>query len=120
MKNKGLYMLKKSKLFILIALAFCCVITSLAADERIYVDDYQLSTQEDFYHIHIGNNIWIKTQIVHKDIIGLYALESDVFHMYESGSQKMAYERTWKCPYCHHHWAIGQPCQNPLCPSRYR
>lgn len=29
------------------------------------------------------------------------------------------YQKMWQCPYCHKHWPIPEPCQNPDCPSKF-
>ena len=34
-----------------------------------------------------------------------------------SFSQEAKYEKTWRCPYCYHHWKYGESCQNDKCPS---
>lgn len=103
-------------------LLFICGFSSLLASNRIYFDvremchDDGIPKDESGFHIHVGGNIWLETDEIHKDATGFFTYTTSVQMM--SGSQE--YRRTWQCPYCHRHWEIGQACQNPDCPSKYR
>ena len=102
-------------------LALLCVYSTATAmeGEKIYIDADELNTQEDVFRIHIGNNIWIETQIVHRDITGLYTFSNSIING-TSNSVQADYKKTWKCPYCYRFWPVGTPCQNPECPSKYK
>lgn len=65
---------------------------------------------------HIGENIWLQTECIHRDESGLYTLERDVLQ----DGVKAEHQKMWKCPYCHRYWPIGTACQNPECPSKYK
>jgi hypothetical protein len=82
--------------------------------ERIYIDEDDLKTNGDCFHIHVGGNEWIETHSIHRDKRGLFTYESKI-----KGARAGVYEKSWKCPYCHSYWPIKTKCQNPDCPSKY-
>ncbi len=88
------------------------------SQEKIYIDENEFSTDGDAFHIHIGNNVWLHTNTVHRDRTGLFTYERDINHSL-NGIQ-IDYEKHWKCPYCHCYWPMGKPCGNKDCPSRYK
>ena len=90
-----------------------------ATSERIYVDKEDINSTDNFFHIHIGHNLWIQNHTLHRDPSGMYTFESDIAHGWDIETMQLAYEKTWKCPYCHHFWPLKQRCQNPDCPSKY-
>jgi hypothetical protein len=92
-------------------------ITTISASEKIYIDEDQLDHKEDCFHIHIGGNVWLETEIIHRDKTGMYTFDSRLLR-----SKKLAteYKKTWKCPYCYQYWPIGTACKNPECPSKYK
>lgn len=94
--------------------------SALNASEKIYIDEEELNTSQDAFHIHIGNNVWIETNTVHRDKTGLYTYENNILSSTDKNTQQFGYQKTWKCPYCYNYWPIGTPCQNPSCPSKYR
>lgn len=90
---------------------------ALTASERMYIDENELDSTENCFHIHMGDNFWIETQTIHRDDSGLYTLEKNIIRNKNKSSD---YERKWKCPYCNRYWKVGQACQNEECPSRYK
>src|SRR5690349_12115265 len=103
--------------------SFCFFMTTEAFHKdkflpKIYIDEDEFSNKGDSFHIHIGNNVWLCTNTVHRDETGMYTFEN---HLARSMTgPKDGYERKWKCPYCYSYWPIGKPCGNPDCPSKYR
>lgn len=93
---------------------------STCIQEKMYIDDeeFEFDGEGDEFHIHIGDNIWLVTNTIHRDSTGLFADESSLKRAMQNGS--MEYERKWKCPYCHQYWPIGTACQNKDCPSKYK
>ncbi len=84
--------------------------------ERIYFDPDDFPLGEESFHIHVGENTWIETTTVHRDMTGFFTYSADVFCV--PGS--LAYQKQWKCPYCNRYWPMGQPCRNEDCPSRFK
>ena len=84
---------------------------------KMYIDEDELAVKGDAFHIHIGHNVWLVTNTVHRDSTGLYTFDSNLSRF--ANGPKMEYERQWKCPYCYSYWPIGKSCQNRECPSRY-
>jgi hypothetical protein len=99
-----------------------CEASIFQTREKIYIDqnEFSFSDQDNDFHIHSQNNIWLLTKIVHKDNSGLFTYESDLNTEWNELEGKMAYQKEWKCPYCYKFWPIGKPCQNPDCPSKYK
>jgi hypothetical protein len=95
---------------------FMCAFSMLGAREKLYFDYDDMPKDEDAFHVHVGGNMWIRTNSIHRDSAGFYTYTKGIELM--SGSQE--YRRKWKCPYCFQYWDIGQACQNPDCPSKYR
>jgi hypothetical protein len=98
-----------------IALTTSC---SLNAEDRIYLNGDDIDHRQDCFRIHVGHNVWLETETVHRDESGLYTFEHSL-----SKSAKGAiggYKKSWKCPYCFHYWPIGTACQNKECPSKYK
>lgn len=87
---------------------------------KLYLDDeeFSASVPGDSFHVHIGNNVWLVTNTVHRDKTGLYTYEHDIIK--NVLNNKISYEKSWKCPYCYQYWPVGKPCQNEECASRYR
>lgn len=83
--------------------------------ERIYFDSEDMPTEGDAFHIRVGGNEWIKSNIIHKDHTGFFTFERDVKRIGDSTE----YQKHWQCPYCHIFWPENVACQNPKCPSRY-
>jgi len=86
--------------------------------DRFYINFDDLDSQEDSFHIHIGDNVWIETSIVHRDETGVYTYNANIAWMALSPSCE--YERKWRCPYCYRYWPLGKTCQNSDCPSKYK
>jgi hypothetical protein len=108
---------------IIMTLSTFCIMSSgyLSASmlsERLYIDQQEFTFDHDCFHIHIGENVWLETDTVHRDSSGLYTLESNILRS-QSGVN-MEYERKWKCPYCNKYWPIGQACGDKDCPSKYK
>lgn len=84
--------------------------------ERLYVDMDSVSTFENTFHIHQGNNIWIETNSIHNDGTGFYTYYSEIKHDDDDLNEEFA--KFWKCPYCFYVWPQDVfPCQNSECPS---
>lgn len=107
--------IKKFTFFSLMMLSSFC---TLQASEKMYIDDDEFSVKGDAFHIHVGNNVWLVTNTVHRDQTGLFTYECNINR--SMNGIKMEYEKKWKCPYCYNYWPIGKPCQNRDCPSRYK
>lgn len=117
--------MKKIKQLALFTMLALCSISAINAEgvndeQKFYIDEEELGdfTKGDAFHVHIGNNVWIETNTVHRDATGLYSYEHNIRKSL-NGSQ-MEYQKVWKCPYCHNYWPIGQACQKPDCPSKYK
>lgn len=97
---------------------FVCLmsVSAISAAEKIYIDDESLDYKQDSFHIHIGNNVWLETDTVHRDKSGLYTFDTNLLR---SKSIKNEFKKTWKCPYCYQYWPLGTKCQNSECPSKY-
>lgn len=89
---------------------------SIDKDERIYFDPDDFPMGEESFHIHVGNNQWIQTTTVHRDMSGFFTYSADVYCV--PGS--ISYEKHWKCPYCNLYWPWGSPCGNPQCPGKFK
>jgi len=96
--------------------AFC------VAEEPTYIDDDDFSVKNDSFYIHLGHNVWINTDTVHRDKTGLYFYESSIkCSVVKSGKTSfLTHDKTWKCPYCYSYWPIGRSCGNKDCPSKYK
>lgn len=97
-------------------LTLCLLTASCHASDRMYIDINELDSTQNAFHIHTGENKWIKTKTVHHDETGLYTYECDISSLRDG--KKMAYEQTWKCPYCFRHYKMTEGCDNANCPSR--
>jgi len=89
--------------------------------ERMHIDDdeFRVDSAHDAFYIHVGNNVWLVTNSVHRDDTGLFSYERDLRK--SSGSDlTMEYEKKWKCPYCYQYWPLGKSCGNSNCPSKYK
>ena len=106
---------------ILPLLAVCASsILPVTASEKIYIDQEELKSSNNAFHIHQGNNVWIETNTIHRDATGFYTHEESIARTFKDNKYKGDYKKTWKCPYCYSYWPIGTPCQNPSCPSKYK
>jgi hypothetical protein len=94
------------------------VLMAVNADDKMYINENEFSMHGEAFHIHVGGNIWLTTNTVHRDETGLYTYECKIVRSLEG--DRAEYEKKWKCPYCHQWWSIGQPCQNKDCPSKYK
>lgn len=100
----------------LIFILFCS--TAAAIEEKIYLNEDEIKNSHDSFYIHQGHNVWLQTSTLHRDQTGLYTFSSNLCSHFIPGG-KTEYIKTWRCPYCHHYWPIGQKCQNKDCPSKY-
>ncbi len=102
------------------SLAACGEFESLEASSKRYIDgdDFSANALGDSFHIHVGNNIWLTTNTIHRDSTGLFAYEYTLSR--EISGCNMEYEKKWKCPYCYNFWPIGKPCGNKECPSKFK
>lgn len=88
-------------------------------DEKIYIDETEMTATEEAFYLHQGDNIWFCTHTVHKDKMGTYTHRSAI--SCTDGSNIVTdYQKTWKCPYCYRYYPVGKPCDNKDCPSRYK
>ena len=110
--------------YLIVSIFFLLSVASIANAEfshlhdKVYIDEEQLNFKSDAFHIHVGENMWIETNTVHRDSSGLFTFESSI-HRSMRGPQA-AYEKKWRCPYCYSYWPIGKKCQNDDCPSKYK
>lgn len=88
----------------------------LGASEKLYFDYDEMPKDTDGFHIHLGQNEWIKTSCIQRDACGFYTEESNITFT----ANGVEFAKEWKCPYCHTFWPWGQPCGNPNCPSKFR
>ena len=105
--------------------SFCFSAESTSFDERIYIDDEEFCCEQDCFWIHEGNNVWVRTDTVHRDHTGLFTHECSIARFVDKTTpkpihQKPTYEKSWKCPYCYTYWPIGKACENANCPSKYK
>lgn len=103
---------------IILTLLSMAFVATGTASERMYIDENELDTSQNAFHIHVGSNQYIRTEIIHKDKTGLYTYESDITTKLDNISS--TYEKTWKCPYCHQQNPMNQKCSNADCPSKYQ
>ena len=119
-------MLKKIKLFMMLALFALSSISAFAESEqyeKIFVDDsvfinknLQFSPTDDCFYVHVGQNLWVKSNQMQVDKNALLN-RSISFENFAAGNE---YIKQWKCPYCNQWWLEGQRCGNASCPSKYR
>jgi hypothetical protein len=75
----------------------CLSTASLShASDKFYISSEELDATHETFRIHIGHNMWIKTNTVHRDVTGLYTCEQDIVRQ---GGVKAEYQRVWRCPY---------------------
>jgi hypothetical protein len=86
--------------------------------EKMYINADDFDCTSDNFRIHIGNNMWIGTDTIHRDENGLYTFESNIIR--STNGNKSEYQKKWKCPYCYMYWPVGTACQNKDCPSKYK
>lgn len=124
-------MFKAIKMFFFLSMIFLDALPGLNGLEKVYDsydkisekmyidnDEFNANTKGDAFHIHIGNNVWLVTNSVHRDSTGIFAYECNLSKTLTGLA--MEYERKWKCPYCYNYWPIGKPCGNKDCPSKYK
>jgi hypothetical protein len=102
----------------LLCLILCLGLKTLYASERMYLDPKEVSGKGTSFHIHVGNNIWLTTDTIHRDSTGMYTMEKNLMRSQGTGA-KSGYIRQWRCPYCYMYWPVGEKCQNGECPSKY-
>lgn len=83
---------------------------------KTYFDAEHMPMGDEAFHIRIGNNEWILTKSVHRDMSGFYTYDSDVQRIGDS----VKYEKRWQCPYCHLFCKWGYPCRDVNCPSKFK
>lgn len=89
--------------------------------EKMYIDsdEFKVDALGDDFYIHVGDNIWLVTNSIHRDATGLFSYECNL-RKSTSPDYKMEYEKKWKCPYCYRYWPVGKSCGNQDCPSKYK
>lgn len=106
------------KLIVSLLLGVCCIGN---ASDKVYIDEDELKHGQDAFYVHMGHNVWIHTDCVHRDERGLFTYECNISRSAKGlPGFECAYEKRWKCPYCYNYWPIGTPCQNSECPSKYK
>lgn len=95
-------------------------VSNLHSEDKIYIDNDELNMSQDTFRIHTGHNVWIETNAVFRDSTGLFTFESNITRSLNDKIPNLAYEKSWKCPYCYQYWPVGSPCKNPNCPSKYK
>ena len=85
----------------------------------MYIDDEELKAGDEAFYIHVGNNVWLETNTLHRDGTGLFTYEYNVCR-YPGIENKMEYVKKWKCPYCYRMYPVGKACDNKECPSKYK
>lgn len=116
--------MKKIKCLALFTMLALCIVSAINAEgindeQRVYMDDSEIEMQDDAFHVHIGNNVWLVTESVENGTSDMNTREFNISKSI-SNSNEMAYQKCWKCPYCHNYWPIGKACQNPNCASKYK
>lgn len=111
-------MLKRILKFSALSLICLGYLSASNVCEKMYIDEDEFALKGDAFHIHIGHNVWLVTNTVHRDQSGLFSYECNISR--SMVGMKVEYEKQWKCPYCYHYWPIGKPCANKDCPSRYK
>ncbi len=86
--------------------------------EKMYLNEDELESSQDGFHIHTGDNLWITTDTVTRDETGLYTYEFNLKTRSDDASKEI--EKKWKCPYCFNWWPEGKACANAKCPSKYK
>lgn len=87
-------------------------------DSKVYIDEEEMKSTYDAYYIHLGNNVWMQTNTVHRDSTGVYTYQGCIAKSM-TNAKSVGYEKKWRCPYCYNYWPIGTKCQNGDCPSKY-
>lgn len=108
----------KFRKFLALYLVIFNSISAINLSEKMYINDEDLDYKNDSFKIHIGHNVWIETDTIHRDETGLYTFENRIFR--EKNGIKEETQKKWKCPYCYQYWPIGTACQNKDCPSKYK
>ena|SRR5580765_5470814 len=107
-------------MFTFFCLVGCLSCYSQNPTEKVYIENEDFSIDDYAFHIHVGDNLWIETNSVHKDDKGFYTYESNIRYILDGKGIKLEREKKWKCPYCHSYWPIGISCQKASCPSKYK
>ena len=98
------------------------ILSSLSAaeiEDKIYINENQLSHDYDRFYILVGDNVWIETNALNRDEFGLFTFSANVASI-ENSPINAEYVKKWRCPHCNKHWPLGTACQNLDCPSRYK
>jgi hypothetical protein len=111
-------MFKKIMTIGFLSLASFNSLCAINLKEKMYFDaeEFEADALGDAFHIHIGNNVWLETNSVHRDGSGMFAYQGSLRRL----GHNAEYEKKWKCPYCYHYWPLGRGCGNSECPSRYK
>lgn len=113
-------MIKAIQKFILLSLIFLSTASALELEDKMYINENQLKSSYDRFHIHLGENVWIETTALNRDEQGLFTFETNIITEANSKSFNDEYVKKWQCPYCHKFWPYGSACQNTGCPSRFK
>lgn len=87
-------------------------------ETKVYIDEDEMKSTSDAFYIHLGNNMWMQTNTVHRDSTGLYTYQGCIAKSL-ANAKTATYEKKWRCPYCYNYWPVGTKCQNAECPSKY-
>jgi hypothetical protein len=111
-------MLKTIKILAYISLVFLSPLSAMKFDDKMYLNEDEVKTSYDRFHIHIGENVWIETNALNRDQFGLFTFNSNIASI-ENSPLNAEYVKKWRCPHCNKYWPIGIRCQNTDCPSKY-
>lgn len=114
---KGHNMFKMIKLFTVLSLLLSSF--AIGVEDKIYLNEDDVKATYDRFYIHQGDNIWLETNALHRDSSGLFTFQTNLTTQSSKGLNA-EYVKKWRCPYCNRYWPIGQACQNPDCPSKYK
>ena len=109
-----------NKIFTGMVLGLIAISNISFASEKIYINEDDLDHKHESFHIHMGHNVWIETDTIHRDDSGLYTFENRLVRSKSLNGVKTEYKKKWKCPYCYIYWPLGTACQNEDCPSKYK
>lgn len=111
--------MKNVKLIVFLLAFVFSSFSFLEATEKFYIDEKELCFEKDTFHIHIGENVWIQTNTLHKDETGTFVYDYDLLKILDQETEMLEYQKTWKCPYCYNYWPLRISCQKIDCSSKY-